>query len=92
MLVARRNIGFSLTVTKGKDDYRGRQKLRRMNYKAHRIEVSVHAAGDSNGWVPDILVSYSEQGKGILKSFEWIRPLPPLIRLNKPGSHSRKSG
>jgi hypothetical protein len=40
-----------------------------MNYKDHRIEVSVHAVGGSKaGWVPDIFVSYSEHGKNVLKT------------------------
>jgi hypothetical protein len=57
-----------LIAAKGKDDYRREgRKLRVMNYKDHHIEVSVCAAG-SNGWMPDIFVSYSEHSKGVLKS------------------------
>jgi hypothetical protein len=38
-----------------------------MNYKDHRIEVSVRAVGDSKvGWTPDIFVSYSQHGKSVL--------------------------
>jgi hypothetical protein len=37
-----------------------------MDYKDHHIEVSIRA--NSNGWVPDVYVSYSENGKGVLKS------------------------
>ena len=40
----------------------------RSPYKDHHIEVSVQAAGDSKGWAPDILVSYSDHGKGVLNS------------------------
>jgi hypothetical protein len=39
-----------------------------MNYKDHRIEVSVRAVNDSTGWQPDIFVSYIEHGKGVLKT------------------------
>jgi hypothetical protein len=45
-----------------------RQKLRPMNYKDHHIEVFVSAVSDPDGWQPDIFVSYSEHGKGVLKS------------------------
>jgi hypothetical protein len=38
-----------------------------MNYKNHRIEVSVRAVDDPKGWRPDIFVSYSEQDKSVLK-------------------------
>jgi hypothetical protein len=38
-----------------------------MNYKDHRIEVSVHAVGDPKaGWVSEIFVTYSEHGKNVL--------------------------
>ncbi|HEY6367198.1 MAG TPA: hypothetical protein VI585_20645 [Candidatus Binatia bacterium] len=37
-----------------------------MNYKGHRIEVSVYAVNDPKGWKPDIFVSYSEHGKAVL--------------------------
>ena len=37
-----------------------------MDYKDHHIEVSIRA--NSNGWVPDVYVSYSENGTGVLKS------------------------
>jgi hypothetical protein len=39
-----------------------------MNYKDHRIEVSVRAVNDSTGWQPDIFVSYIEHSKGVLKT------------------------
>jgi hypothetical protein len=39
-----------------------------MNYKDHRIEVSLHAIDDPKGWSPDIFVSYSEHGKSVLKT------------------------
>jgi hypothetical protein len=40
-----------------------------MNYKDHRIEVSVHAVGDSKaGWQPDVFVSFREHGKNVLKT------------------------
>ena len=39
-----------------------------MNYKNHRIEVSVRAVDDPRGWRPDISVSYSEHGKSVLTS------------------------
>ena len=37
-----------------------------MDYEDHHIEVSIRA--NSNDWVPDVYVSYSENGKGVLKS------------------------
>jgi hypothetical protein len=37
-----------------------------MNYKDHRIEVSVRAVEDLAGWQPDIFVSNIEHGKGVL--------------------------
>jgi len=37
-----------------------------MDYKDHHIEVSIRA--NSNDWVPDVYVSYSENGKSVLKS------------------------
>ena len=39
-----------------------------MNYKDHQIEVSVRGVDDPKGWSPDIFVSYSEHGKGVLIS------------------------
>jgi hypothetical protein len=39
-----------------------------MNYKDHRIEVSVLAVDSPTGWRPDIFVAYSEHGKSILKT------------------------
>jgi hypothetical protein len=56
-----------LKAAKGKDDYREEgRRLRVMDYEDHHIEVSIRA--NSNGWVPDVYVSYSENGKGVLKS------------------------
>jgi hypothetical protein len=37
-----------------------------MNYKDHRIEVTVRAVDDPKGWRPDISVLYSEHGKSVL--------------------------
>jgi hypothetical protein len=59
-----------------------------MDYKDHHIEVSIRA--NSNGWVPDVYVSYSENGKSVLKSsridqtFALIRPLLVLKKRTKP--------
>jgi hypothetical protein len=39
-----------------------------MKYKDHHIEVSARSVSDPAGWQPDIFVSYSEQGKNVLKS------------------------
>jgi hypothetical protein len=39
-----------------------------MNYKNHRIEVSIRAVDDPKGWQPDIFVTYSEHGKNVLKT------------------------
>jgi hypothetical protein len=59
-----------------------------MYYKDHHIEVSIRA--NSNGWVPDVYVSYSENGKCVLK-----RPRNDQTFATKrrgPGSNLRKSG
>jgi hypothetical protein len=37
-----------------------------MNYKGHRIEVSIRAVDDPKGWSPEISVLYSEHGKNVL--------------------------
>ena len=37
-----------------------------MDYKDHHIEVSIRA--NSNDWVPAVYVSYSVNGKSVLKS------------------------
>jgi hypothetical protein len=39
-----------------------------VKYKDHHIEVSLHVIGDPKGWNPDIFVSYSEDGKSVLKT------------------------
>ena len=39
-----------------------------MNYKNHRIEVSVRSVSDGSGWMPDVVVTYSENGKSKLTS------------------------
>jgi oligoribonuclease (3'-5' exoribonuclease) len=39
-----------------------------MNYKDHRIEVSVHAVNDPKGWRAEISVLYREHGKSVLKT------------------------
>jgi hypothetical protein len=44
-----------------------------MNYKDHHIEVSLHVIGDPKGWNPDIFVSYSEDGKSVLKTLRMDR-------------------
>ena len=42
-----------------------------MKYKDHHIEVSVRAVGDDPVcWKPDIFVSYSEHGTGVLKNLQ----------------------
>ena len=38
-----------------------------MKYKDHHIEVSVLAVENPKGWRPDIFVTYSEHGKGVLE-------------------------
>jgi hypothetical protein len=38
-----------------------------VNYKDHRIEVTVRAIDDYNDWRTDILVTYSEHGKAVLQ-------------------------
>ena len=37
-----------------------------MDYNDHRIDVSVRAVSD--GWIPDVYVSYKETGKNVLQS------------------------
>jgi hypothetical protein len=39
-----------------------------MNYKHHRIEVSVRSVSDGSGWTSEIYVTYSKNGKNVLKS------------------------
>jgi hypothetical protein len=39
---------------------------REMDYKNHQIEVSVSVV--SGGWMPEVLVTYSEKGKNMLVS------------------------
>jgi hypothetical protein len=39
-----------------------------MDYKNHRIEVSVRSASKGSGWDADVYVTYSENGKNVLKS------------------------
>jgi hypothetical protein len=56
-----------------------------MKYKNHRIEVSVDAVGDPKGWRPDILVSYSEHGKSVLKTLRIDQAFPTLNEADKAG-------
>jgi hypothetical protein len=63
-----------------------------MNYKDHHIEVSARAAGDPDGWRPDILCHTVNTVKGVLNPFVWIRPLLPLTKRKKLGSNLRKNG
>jgi hypothetical protein len=39
-----------------------------MDYKNHRIEVSVRSVNDGSGWKPGVYVTYNENGKNVLKS------------------------
>jgi hypothetical protein len=81
-----------LTAAKGKDDYREEgRRLRIMDYKDHHIEVSIRRA-NSNGWVPDVYVSYSENGKGVLKSPQIDQTFATPHEAERAGSNLRKSG
>ena len=63
-----------------------------MNYKDHHIEVSVRAADDSNGWMPDILLSYSEHGKGVLKSLRMDQRFATPDEAEKAGIEFAQKG
>jgi hypothetical protein len=39
-----------------------------MNYKHHRIEISVQPVREGSGWTSEIYVTYSKTGKNVLKS------------------------
>jgi hypothetical protein len=39
-----------------------------MDYKNHQIEVSVQHARDGSSWMPDIFITYYENGKSVLES------------------------
>jgi hypothetical protein len=39
-----------------------------MDYKNHQIEVSVSFASKGSGWMPDVFVTYYENGKSVLVS------------------------
>jgi hypothetical protein len=56
-----------------------------MNYKDHQIEVSVRGVDDPKGWSPDIFVSYSEHGKGVLKSLRVDRTFATPNEAEKAG-------
>jgi hypothetical protein len=81
-----------LTAAKGKDDIGIRQKLRAMNYKDHHIEVSVRAVVDPDGWRPDIFVSYSEHGKGVLKSLRMDQRFATPDEAEKAGIEFAQKG
>jgi hypothetical protein len=63
-----------------------------MNYKDHRIEVSLHAIDDPKGWSPDIFVSYSGHGKSVLKTLRMDQTFATLTMRRKPGSNLRRNG
>jgi hypothetical protein len=44
------------------------RNAREMVYKNHQIEVSVRSASKGSGWDADVYVTYSENGKNVLKS------------------------
>ncbi len=39
-----------------------------MDYKNHQIEVSVRSVSDGSGWMPEVFVTYSENGRNVLQS------------------------
>jgi hypothetical protein len=39
-----------------------------MDYKNHHIELSVQCDPDSSGWMTDVFITYSENGKNVLES------------------------
>jgi hypothetical protein len=39
---------------------------RKMDYKNHHIEVSVRSVTYGSGWMPDVFVTYNENGKNVL--------------------------
>ncbi len=41
-----------------------------MDYKHHKIDVSVRLVSEGSGWTPDVYVTYCENGKNVLKSLQ----------------------
>jgi hypothetical protein len=41
---------------------------REIDYKHHRIDVTVRSVNDGSVWKPDVYVIYSEDGKSVLRS------------------------
>lgn len=43
-----------------------------MNYNDHQIEVSVRLV--SGGWIPDVVITYNENGKNMLETLPMNQP------------------
>jgi hypothetical protein len=63
-----------------------------MNYKDHRIEVSVHAVTDPTGWQPDIFVSYVEHSKCVLQCPKMDQTFATPSEAEKVGIEFAKNG
>jgi hypothetical protein len=61
-----------------------------MDYKNHPIEVS--ASVFSGGWMPDVFVTYSENGKNVLMSLRMDQTFPTPKKAEQGGSNMQKSG
>jgi hypothetical protein len=56
-----------------------------MDYKNHQIEVSVRCVSDGSGWIPDVFVTYSENGKNVLKSLRMDQTFATLDEAEQAG-------
>jgi hypothetical protein len=68
------------------------QNEREMDYKDHQIEVSVQRARDGSGWMPDVFITYYENGKGVLKSPRIDQTFATSHEAERAGVDLRKSG
>jgi hypothetical protein len=46
------------------------RNAREMEYKNHQIEVCVRLVTVGSGWMTDVFITYSENGKNILESLD----------------------
>ena len=56
-----------------------------MDYKNHQIKFSVYAAGDSTVGCRTFYVSYSEHGKGVLKSLRVDQTFASPVKAEQAG-------
>jgi hypothetical protein len=56
-----------------------------MVYKNHQIEVSVRSASKGSGWDADVYVTYSENGKNVLKSLRMDQTFATLDEAEQAG-------